>query len=459
MKSFLISGTSSGVGKTTITLAIAAALRRRGLVVQPYKCGPDYLDTSHHTVICGRPCRNLDTIMLPPEENHAVLAATSTGADVLLAEGMMGLYDGLSGESDHGSSAEISKLLNLPVILVLDASSASRSVAAMLLGFCNFDPAVRIAGVVLNRVSGEAHFKMLAEAIKQCTATPILGWVPKNKAWKVPERHLGLQDAGEGVWNAQRIDELAAFAENNLDLDLLLSLAQEVAPREPATAVKTPSINAQAKKVRIGIARDEAFSFYYADNFDLLEEAGAELVFFSPLHDARLPEDLDGIYFGGGYPELHAAALVANRTMTEAVRGFAEAGHAIYAECGGMIYMGESLKVQDDTYAMTGILPLSVAMSPRLVKFGYVRATLRRDSILGKAGTQAIGHSFHYSLINSTGNAETAYQLEYIRAARVEDEGFIYKNVLGSYVHLHFRSNRALAENFVRAAASPGREE
>ena len=447
MKALLISGTSSGVGKTTLTLAIAAALRKRGQVVQPLKCGPDYLDTSHHSLICERPCRNLDSIMLSLDENRASLAHAASGADLLLAEGMMGLFDGLSGSTSQGSSAEIAMALGLPVILVLDGSHTSRSLAATLLGFCNFEKDLPIAGVILNRIASEGHFKMIAEAIANSSNTPILGWIPKGKAPVIPERHLGLHQASEVLWSAAKIDELAAFAESHLDMDRLLGLAADFSLPEINQPAHCPPTD-----LRIGIARDEAFSFYYEDNFDLLRQAGAELVPFSPLHDAQLPAQLDAIYLGGGYPELHAEALEANTTMQESIRNFAHAGLPIYAECGGMMYLGAQLRTQDRTYKFAGLLPLEIEMSPRLVKFGYVECTQQCDTILGPAGQKAIGHSFHYSRIHATGEAQTAYQLNYIRSGRSEEEGFTKHNILASYVHLHFRSNRALASNFAASA-------
>jgi len=447
MKALLISGTSSGVGKTTLTLAIAAALRQRGQVVQPFKCGPDYLDTSHHSLICERKCRNLDTIMLSPDENRTSLANAAKGADLLLAEGMMGFFDGLSGATSQGSSAEIAASLGMPVILVLDGSHTSRSLAATLLGFCSFEKDVKIAGVILNRVASEGHFKMIAEAIASSTNTPILGWIPKGKVPVIPERHLGLHQASEGLWNAANIHELAEFAEAYLNLDLLLNLTADFAVPDMPQAEPAP-----APDLRIGIALDEAFSFYYEDNFDLLRAAGAELIPFSPTHATELPTDLDAIYFGGGYPELHAEALAANTRMQQAVRSFAASSRPIYAECGGMIYLGQSLLTHDGSFAMTGLLPLQIEMSPKLVKFGYVECTQKHATILGPAGQKAIGHSFHYSRIHAIGDAETAYQLRYIRSGRSEDEGFAQHNILASYVHLHFRTNRALAQNFAAFA-------
>jgi cobyrinic acid a,c-diamide synthase len=452
MKKILVAGTASGTGKTTITLAIEAALRRRGIVVQPFKCGPDYLDTAHHTAICGRKCRNLDTIMLSADENAASLLRSSQGAGIAVAEGMMGLFDGLSGGSDLGSSADIARTLRLPIVLVMDASKCSRSIAATLLGFSVFDKGVKISGVILNRVSGESHFQMLAEAIQGTVDIPILGWIPKNKAWAIPERHLGLHDANERAWTEVELALLADVAENHLDIDRFIALASATETPCDLPGTTDGADGQPIPAVRIAVARDEAFSFYYEDNFDLLKDYGAELIEFSPLHDNCLPGAIDALYIGGGYPELHAAALSDNVAMIAAIRQFCQSGRPVYAECGGMMFLAKDIVADGKTHPMAGVLPLHIEMSPRLVKFGYVRVRFGRDSILGPAGTKATGHSFHYSKIQSVGAIDRAYSLEYIRAGRSEQEGYAVGNVLASYVHLHFRTNRQLPQHLIRAA-------
>jgi len=450
MKGFLIAGTASGVGKTTITLAIEAALRQRGMTVQPYKCGPDYLDTAHHSMICGRKCRNLDTVMLSAEENLASLRRSAEGADIAVVEGMMGLFDGISGASELGSSAQIAKMLRLPVVLVMDASSCSRSIAATLLGFAKFDKELSISAVILNRVAGEGHYKMLAEAIQGSVEVPILGWIPRESALSIPERHLGLHDANERAWSQAEIALLADVAEKHLDLNRLVAIAtSNFEDALPAMETLTPL--SAAPRVRIAVARDAAFSFYYEDNFDLLRDCGAELIEFSPMHDERLPDGTDALYIGGGYPELHAETLSENRSMITAMQQFCAAGKPVYAECGGMMYLGQEIIVEGKTFSMAGVLPLRIEMSPRLVKFGYVNIHFEHDCVLGRAGTEAMGHSFHYSRIESIGMVDHAYLLKYIRAGRSEHEGFATQNVLASYVHIHFRTNRQLAQNFVDA--------
>ena len=444
MKGFLVAGTASGVGKTTVTLALIAAMRQRGLVVQPFKGGPDFLDTTHHTRISGRTARNLDTWMLTPEANRAVLSEAAAGADAVLVEGMMGLFDGKDGLTETGSSAEIAKLLGLPVILVLDASKSARSIAAVVLGFESFDPTLRLAGVILNRPASDRHFQMLATAIAATCRTPVLGWLPRDPALTIPERHLGLHAALETAPDSDTLELLAAKAEAHLDLDRILAL--EV-PLTPAPAVQ---FQRNEDPIRIGVARDAAFSFYYEDNLDLLRNAGATIIPFSPLNDAHLPKDLDALYLGGGYPELHAHKLAANRSMHEDLRSFAASGGLIYAECGGMLYLARTLTTIDGTpHAMANLLDLTFEMTPKLSQFGYATIELTRPNLLGPTGTVVRGHSFHYSRLTSPTTLPTSYEVTYSLSGRTEPEGFTQGNILASYIHLHFRANPTIALHFV----------
>jgi cobyrinic acid a,c-diamide synthase len=448
---FLVSGTASGVGKTTVALAIMAGLRRRGLAVQPFKCGPDFLDTGHHTRVCGRTARNIDTWMLSVEANRSVLRSAARGADVLIAEGMMGLFDGKNGSMEIGSSAEIAKLLRLPVVLVVDAATSARSVAAVVLGFESFDADLRLAGVVLNRVAGEGHFAMLREAIEGSCKTGVLGWLPLEAAIAIPERHLGLHGAAEvdAQWQETAQDALASIAERHLDLDGLLKLECALDFAEAASVRGTGFDDRDI--VRIGVAADQAFSFYYEDNLDLLRERGAEILRFSPLSDASLPPGLDALYLGGGYPELHAERLSCNRPMLEDVRTFVASGKPVYAECGGMMYLSERLQVEGQSYAMVGALPLAIEMTDRLVQFGYVTVELTEDCLLGRKGTVVRGHSFHHSRIVSRDELATSYHVQYSMSGKEELEGYRQGSVLAGYIHLHFRANPAVAENFVAA--------
>ncbi len=449
MRGFLVSGTASGVGKTTVALAIMAGLRQRGLDVQPLKCGPDFLDTGHHTRICGRVSRNLDTWMLSAEANCNVLQNAARGADVVVAEGMMGLFDGKSGANETGSTAEIAKLLRLPVVLVVDAAKSARSVAAVVLGFEMFDVDLKLAGVILNRVSGEHHFAMLREAIESSCKTSILGWLPYDAKIAIPERHLGLHEASEISDEKQEAvaATLAALAEKHLNMERLLELECGLDFVESVPSRTGPWSTSDS--VLIGVPSDPAFSFYYEDNLEMLREQGAEIVRFSPLHDANIPLGLDALYLGGGYPELHANQLSGNLSMLDEIRAFASSGRPVYAECGGLLYLSEHLHADNRHYAMAGLLPLSINLTSGLVRFGYVTVTFIENCLLGPKGTIVRGHSFHYSEIESRSPVETTYHVQYSLSGKGELEGFRRGNVLASYIHLHFRANPAIAESFV----------
>ena len=444
MTGLLIGGTASGVGKTTVALAIIACLRRRGYVVQPCKGGPDFLDTTHHSRIAGRKSRNLDTWMLSPQSNREVLSRAAVGADAVVVEGMMGLFDGKDGVTETGSSAEIAKMLKLPVLLVLDCAKSARSVAATVLGFECFDPDLPLAGLILNRVAGLHHYRLLESAIQARCKTPILGWLPREPNIAIPERHLGLHAAGESEIS---LDALANLAETHFKVDAILKLEF---PAE--TAVSPATVKDESPHVRIGVARDQAFSFYYEDNLDLLREQGADVIPFSPIADEALPSDLDALYFGGGYPELYARELSANTPMLDQIRAFARSGGHIYAECGGLLYLSQQLTTADGSvYPMLGILPLEMEMTSKLVDFGYVTVTFTQDCLLGPRGTIIRGHSFHYSRICSDCEVATSYQVGFSLSGKQQWEGFTHGNVLASYVHLHFGANPVVARHFVGA--------
>ncbi len=449
MIAFLVAGTASGVGKTTVSLALMASYRRRGKVVQAFKCGPDFLDTGHHSKVCGRPSRNLDTWMLSHEANRSLYAKARRDADVVVVEGMMGLFDGVAGGTEQGSAAEIAKLLDLPVILVVDAGKSGRSLAAVVKGFTIFDPALRFAGVVLNKVASESHFRLLEPAIRETCNLPVLGWLPREASIAIPERHLGLHTAEEVTDWEQKREQFADFAEEHLDLDLL----SNVTSGPPNFSSDIPTAQIALKHVRIGVAQDQAFSFYYQDNLDRLQELGAEIVSFSPLSDSSLPAELDALYFGGGYPELFAETLSGNSSMLADIRAFAHAGKPVYAECGGMIYLSDTLQtLNGQSFSMAGLLPLTVSMTEKLSRFGYTQLEFTRDCLLGKQGTITRGHSFHYSQCIPAQEIATAYRVKYTLSGKEEVEGYLRGNILGSYLHLHFLANPSLAENFVAQA-------
>ncbi len=439
----LIAGVSSGVGKTTVTVALARALCARGLRVALFKCGPDYLDPTYHRRAAGRLSHNLDGWMMGREAVIATFLEAAKDADVALVEGVMGLFDGASPSSNEGSSAEIALWLRAPVLLVLDASGMARSVAAIAHGFTRFDPELTIAGLFCNQVGSAGHLALLAQA---CAETPVLGGMRAEETRRFPERHLGLHAADEAIADGD-LDTWAERLTVHTDLDRLLAVARAAPPLVTAPVARP----AQLARCRIGIARDAAFSFYYPYNLRLLEQLGAELVPFSPLADRALPE-VDGLYFGGGYPELHARALSENMSLHAAVRAFAGFGRPIYAECGGLMFLSEAIVTLDGRrHPMIGLVPGVAAMQERLSALGYVEVETAAPSILGPAGLTFRGHQFRYSRLE--GAAPGRYRVRARRSGESHDEGYGQGSVLASYVHAHWASNPELAAGFVRACA------
>jgi cobyrinic acid a,c-diamide synthase len=373
--------------------------------------------------------------MLSPDTNFQRFVRATTGVDVAVIEGVMGLYDGSEGKSDRGSTAEMAKLLQLPVVLVIDASAMARSAAALIHGYVSFDPELRVAGVILNNVGGEAHAHMIREAVDG--RIPIFGALPRSADLVIPERHLGLHLPHEAPQDY--VEQLASLIEEYVDVDqLLLNTRTDRRPVAPQPAATGPL-------VRVGIARDEAFCFYYPDNLELLEQAGAELVEFSPIRDP-LPDDLDGLYIGGGYPELHAAKLADNVATREAIREFAAAGAPIYAECGGLMYLAQNLELGESKHPLCGILPFSTRM-PAALKLAYVEINTT-GGLFGPNHT-ARGHLFHRSEISGDRGTLRCYQVRTSRGDRAE-EGYHFGNVLASYVHLHFASDPSLVAAFLQ---------
>lgn len=444
----VLAAPGTGQGKTTVAAALMRLLRDRGLRVAPFKAGPDYVDPSHHRAAAGRASRNLDGWLLPPDTLRALFRRAVTGAraaDVAVVEGMMGLFDGRSAVSDEGSTAEAARLLAAPVVLVLDVWTMARSAAAVVRGFHGFDPALPLAGVVLNRAAGPGHYALCRDAVAAETGVPVLGWLPADAALAVPERDLGLVLAGERPMDLDRLAERAAAT---LDVDGLLAVARG-APPLPAGPDPLPAPTGERRAV-VAVARDGAFDFYYEDNLDLLRDLGAELRFFSPLDDARLPEDAGALYLGGGYPELHAARLAANAGMRAAVRAFAAAGRPVYAECGGLMYLCEALvDAAGARHPMAGVVPGASAMQPRPA-LGYREVVALRDSPIARAGDTVRGHEFHYS-VREAAAGEPAYR----RADGAGTEGVVAGprgNVLASYLHVHFATDPRMAERLVAAA-------
>ena len=450
----VIAGTHSGTGKTTFTLALLAALQRRGRRVQAFKVGPDFIDPGHHTLITGRPSRNLDGWMLGRELNRQIFCRAAADADLSIVEGMMGLFDGSSSTNEIGSTAEVAKQLQAPVLLVIDGSAMARSAAAMVLGYADFDPDLRVAGVLFNRISGDGHYRLLKEAIESTTDIPVLGYLKPDAAVSIPDRHLGIMTAIEQGSSAI-YENLARSAGETVDLDRLEAIARSGNEMECELTSKhdcSSKPGAEAGEVRIGVAYDPAFCFYYAENLELLKAAGAELIYFSPLLDQVLP-NVDLLYLGGGYPEVHARKLADNVAMRRAIGAFAARGGAIYAECGGLMYLTQSiLDGEGRPHEMVGVFPANAVMRPSGFTIGYRRVELTRPCLLGEGGLKAKGHEFHYSTLAATGALDYACQVANAQGDRKGQDGLIVGNTLALYTHLHFASQPRIAETLVAAA-------
>ena len=442
----VIAGTHSGVGKTTVTLAILATLKARGRRVQAFKAGPDFIDPGHHAAVTGRPSRNLDGWMLGEAINRDIFIRAAADADISIIEGMMGLFDGSSPVSEIGSTAELAKQLDVPVLLVIDGSAMARSAAAMVSGYAKFDLALRVTGVLFNRVSSEGHYKLLKEAVEQETYVTVVGYLRSDPSLTITDRHLGLvtameQDTGElyGL--------LAKAAVETIDLDRIEALARSC--RELSVAAPQPVVRNHGGTVRIGVAQDRAFCFYYPDNLELLEAEGAELVKFSPLNDQMLP-DVDMLYLGGGYPELHGERLAHNVTMRAAIRKFAELGGTIYAECGGMMYLTQAIRdFAGTSHEMVGLFPAETIMQKSDLTLGYRTVEFSRDCILGTSAVSVRGHEFHYSTLVPKGSLDYACALRDAREESKGLDGLIVGNTLALYTHLHFASQPKIAQFLV----------
>lgn len=451
MKTFVIAAPHSGAGKTTITTGLIAALTARGQRVQPFKVGPDYIDPSYHTLAAGRICRNLDSWMLPQAAYRELFARATRDADCAIIEGVMGLYDGAYYDREEGSTAEIAKQVGAGVVVVLDAGKVARTIGALALGLQQFDPALNIIGYIANNVGSPGHGSGVAQAISAATGKPCFGWLQRNPALALPERHLGLVPTAEqGEWKAfvQRAGELVA---QGIDLERLWDALPTAAPQlAPPVA---PSAGSMQSRPRLAVADDAAFSFRYPENLELLSEAGAEVVRFSPLADQALPPGTRGIYLCGGFPELYAAALAENQSMLAAIRQAAQQGLPIYAECGGLMYLTEAIVDQAGVrHAMVGVLPGISQMGSRLT-MGYRVGRALIDNWLWRAGEEMRGHEFHYSSWSE--RPDTVPYLYEFQARTpgqpVQREGAQFNQVIASYTHLHFLANPRLAKRFVKA--------
>ena len=446
----VIAGAQSGVGKTTISIGLMSALRDAGFKVQGFKVGPDYIDPSYHNVVTGRLSENLDVWMVPPDQIVEVFLHAIKDADIAVIEGVMGLYDGVSGLDETGSTAQIAKILKCPVILVLEVHNMARTAAAVALGYKNFDKEVNIAGIILNNVAGKTHADWCQEAIETVTGIPVIGSLPVNKEIELPERHLGLIPTAEKETFNSFFPKIKDFIRININLDAIIKMAKSAGEMPQ---VRRPVYPARKHKrnVVVGVAFDEAFNFYYPSNLSLLEAYGAEIVRFSPIHDRAIPVDVDGLYIGGGFPEMLPKELEANQSMRDALKKAAEDGLSIYAECAGLMYLTESISDFDgNCHKMVGLLKGKTVMTQKTL-VTYSLAEVTRTNFLCKKGCQLKGHEFHNSkIIGIPADAQFAYAMKMGEGIIDKKDAWLQYNVLASYMHIHFAQNPEIVTNFLK---------
>jgi cobyrinic acid a,c-diamide synthase len=462
----VVAGVSSGVGKTTVTAGLIAALRRQGLAVQAFKCGPDYIDPSYHERAARRPCRNLDTWMLEDEPLLEGFARACRDADVAVIEGVMGLFDGSDWHEERGSTAQIAKLLQSPVLLVVDIAGSARSAAIPVLGCQQYDADVDLRAVALNFAGSEGHARGCSEAITRASGLPVLGWLRRDPQLRVPERHLGLTPGGEQVDADALIEVIADEVGRLFDLQQLIAIARAARPLKlPASVKQAPDARASPPARRraplpvLAVARDAAFCFYYPENLELLVDAGAEIEFFSPIQGEYPSARASGVYLGGGYPELHGRALASNTALWRALEDLRSAGAPIYAECGGFMALTQRLiDLDGNEWPMAGLIPGIVRMSDKLMALGYRTATALRANPIADAGQTLRGHEFRYSsweIDEREANPVAAWRVRGTRSSTEQLQGYTDNNVLASYLHIHFGQQTEIAAAFVRRLTAP----
>ncbi len=439
----LIAADRSSAGKTTIAVGLMSLLTREGRAVQPFKVGLDYIDPSYHSEVTGRLSRNLDGFLMGARAIIEVFLHASADADICVIEGVRGLYEGLESLSDCGSTAQVAKILNTPVILVVDARSITRSTAALVQGYQSFDPKVNIKGVILNKIGSASHAKKAKEAIEHYSGVDVVGQIPRNDAMRLSMRHLGLVPAVEGIARSSQfkpqLELIESTIEDSVDVDKIVDIARDAGTLpdlSPVLFKPKHTRQNQHKRVRIGVAYDEAFNFYYHDLFDLFALNNVDVTFFSPLRDNVLP-DVGGLYIGGGYPELFAKELTHNHSIRDAIAARAAEGMPIFVECGGLMYLTESLTYKAERSRMVGVIPASTRMVDKRV-IGYVVGQTVRDTILGPRGTHFRGHEFHYSDVTDFADTlQFAFKLK--KGVGVADgyDGIQLDETLASYAHVH----------------------
>jgi len=451
----VIAAAASGAGKTTIAAGLIAALRRQGLVVQPFKCGPDYIDPSYHERAAGRQCRNLDAWMLDGAQLLEGFSRACRDADIAVIEGVMGLFDGSNWHDERASTAQIAKLLGAPVILVVDIAGAARSAAAVVMGCQHFDRDLGLRGVVLNFAGSEVHANGCAGAITTMTGLPVLGWLPRDSNLQIPERHLGLVPGGEQPDSSSLIAEMADAVTRRFDLAAITEIAR-TAGEMPGLSVPAPVVHHEpgVRRPVIAVARDDAFCFYYPENLELLMEAGAAIEFFSPLQGEQPSPNAVGVYLGGGYPELHASELASNVGLWHALKDLRARNAPIYAECGGFMVLTQGLiDGEGRRWPMAGLIPGVARMTEKLAALGYRHAAALRPNLLTEGGDELRGHEFRYSTWvcdEPIADDDIAWQVRGARAeAPADSGGFVSGNLLASYLHIHFAQRPGIAGRFV----------
>ncbi|APH05073.1 cobyrinate a,c-diamide synthase [Bacillus weihaiensis] len=446
----VIAGTGSGVGKTTFTIGLMAAFMKKGLTVQGFKCGPDYIDPSYHTAVTKRASRNLDSWMLPKETVIDIFTHGSIGADISIIEGVMGFFDGKNPKHNVGSTADISMITQSPVLLVVNCASMARSAAAIVKGFQVLSEGANIVGVIANKVGSEGHYKLVKTAIEQECGIPVVGYMKRELDIEIPERHLGLIPSIERGELDPFFQKLGDLVDSTVDMEQLFELAK--APTLQQTANPSLFSKRNSPSIKLGIAKDEAFNFYYPENLEILQSHGAELVFFSPIRDKELPNELDGIYLGGGFPEEYASKLAENKEMIFSVKQAIENGLPTLAECGGFMYLTSSITTtKKETYQMVDLIPGQVHMQTKLAALGYREITGHSRNFLLSERHQAKGHEFHYSTFHSKADTEFLHAYETKGMRGIKKEGYVKGNLVAGYTHFHFASCLEMVKRWIKA--------
>ena len=441
----LIAGIKSKVGKTMISIGLMRALTNRGYVVQPYKVGPDFIDPSFHYFATGRHSRNLDDFMLSKHDLLETFERNFRGADIAIIEGKTGLYDSHDAVSEKGSTAHVAKMLKCPVVLIADAERINRSIAAMLMGYKLFDPDVMIDGVILNRVGNPRHASKVKTAVEKLAKLKVLGLIPRREGIFMPYRHLGLIPAHERDEYKNLFDNLAELVERHVDVDRIIEIAYKAPDIEEVG--EHPIFKPEKKDVVVGVVRDKPFSFYYQDNIDALS-AKAKIVVIDSLKDKKLPK-VDALYIGGGFPEVFAEDLEKNKSLRKNIYDFCDSGKPVYAECGGLMFLGESIITKDGEFDMVGFLPIKTEMHERFQALGYCLYKAIKPNVISRKGDTVVGHEFHYSKVIPTSKLEFAYRVKRGKGVDGVHDGIIRKNTLANYIHLHVLSYPMMVRRFL----------